>query len=205
FDDAVAPFGEWGVDETLDSLVKAGKPGAIIVGIANGEKRMNEYNPYFFERAGAGEGDAYVQFIINELKPFIDKKFRTKKDNENTVIAGSSMGGLISYYAAIKYPQVFGRAGMFSPAFWTAPEIVNLTDSLAPKLNGMYFFYMGEKEGSEMVGKMNAITQSLGKSSSALLFSVIDPQGGHNEHAWRKWFVEFYIWITGNGLNQVIR
>jgi alpha-glucosidase len=205
FDESQAGFGEWGIDETLDSLASAGKPMAIVIGIENGPKRMNEYKPYFFARAGDGEGDAYMDFIINDLKPAVDKRYRTLKTKENTIIAGSSMGGLISYYAALKYDNVFGRAGVFSPAFWTAPEILSLTDSLAPKAKGMYFFYMGVLEGEEMMRKMDDVTASLGRSSSALIYNISDPAGNHNESAWRKWFAEFYLWITGNGLNHIIK
>ena len=205
FDESQAEFGEWGIDEILDSLTLAGKPSAIIIGIENGPKRLNEYNPYFFERAGQGEGDAYLDFIIKDLKPAVDKKYRTLKFKENTTIAGSSMGGLISYYAALKYDNVFGRAGVFSPAFWTAPAILPLTDSLASKAKGMYFFYKGELEGKEMIKKMDDVITSLGKSSNALIYNITDPTGKHNESAWRKWFTEFYLWITGNGLNHIIK
>lgn len=205
FDESQAGFGEWGIDETLDSLAKAGEPSAIVIGIENGPKRLNEYNPFYFERAGEGEGDAYLNFIIKDLKPAIDKKFRTLKTKENTIIAGSSMGGLISFYAALKYHNVFGRAGVFSPAFWTAPAIVSLTDSLAPMSKGMYFFYMGELEGKEMAKKMEDVIEHLGKSSNALIYNITDPEGKHNETSWRKWFAEFFLWITGNGLNHIIR
>ena len=205
FDESQAGFGEWGIDETLDSLATAGKSMAIVIGIDNGPKRSNEYNPYYFERAGEGEGDAYLDFIIKDLKPVVDKKYRTLKSKENTIIAGSSMGGLISFYAALKHQNVFGRAGVFSPAFWTAPAILPLTDSLAPKAKGMYFFYMGELEGKEMVKKMDEVIASLGKDSDALIYNITDPAGNHNESAWRKWFIEFYLWITGNGLNHIIK
>lgn len=205
FDEAQAGFGEWGVDETLDSLALAGNPGAIVIGIENGPQRLNEYNPFYFARAGEAEGDAYLNFIIKDLKPAVDKKYRTVKSKESTIIAGSSMGGLISYYAALKYDNVFGRAGVFSPSFWTAPAIVPLTDSLAPKAKGMYFFYMGELEGKEMTKKMDDVIESLGKTSNALIYNITDPLGNHNESAWRKWFTEFYLWITGNGLNHIIK
>jgi predicted alpha/beta superfamily hydrolase len=205
FDESTSGFGEWGVDEILDSLCIAGKPAAIVIGIDKGAARMNEYNPYYFEKFGEGKGDKYISFIINELKPYVDKHYRTLISKENTIIAGSSMGGLISYYAALKYSSVFGRAGVFSPAFWTAPEILPLTDSLAPQTRGMFFFYMGELEGEDMMKNMNSIIARLGKSSNALLYTVTDPVGRHNEEAWRKWFGEFYLWVTSNGLNHIIK
>src|SRR5688572_5693584 len=92
FNEATAFAGEWGVDETLDTARKK----CIVIGIDNGGlKRMNEYNPYDNDRFGKGEGKQYIDFIAKTLKPYIDKKYRTLKDKKNTIIAGSSMGGLI--------------------------------------------------------------------------------------------------------------
>lgn len=205
FDNYTSGYGEWGVDECLDSLIATGKPPCIVVGIDNGPQRMNEYNPYDFERFGKGEGDQYVNFIVQDLKPFIDKKFRTLKTKENTMIAGSSMGGLISYYAMLKFPDVFGKAGVFSPSFWVAPQIKNATDSLASSLDGKIFFYIGELEGERYVNDMKEVMELAGEESRAMIYSVIDPDGRHNEQAWHKWFDEFYIWMMADGYNSVIR
>jgi predicted alpha/beta superfamily hydrolase len=205
FDASTAAADEWAVDECLDSLIASGKPPCIVVGIDNGPKRLNEYNPFAFQDFGEGEGDPYLNFISQTLKPFIDKKYRTLPSKENTIIAGSSMGALISYYAMIKLPQVFGKAGIFSPAFWTAPDIKHLTDSLASKINGKFFFYIGEKEGDSFVKDMQDIQESLGEKSAAMIYSVVDEDGIHNEAAWRKWFPEFYCWIMADGFNNVIK
>ena len=159
FDEATTAYGnEWGVDEILDSLTAKGKPGCIVVGIDNGgAARMSEYNPYEFTWRGGSttekflpQGNQYCSFLATTLKPFIDKKFRTLPAKENTLIAGSSMGGLISYYAALNYPQVFGKAGVFSPAFWTAPAIKNYTDSAAQKLSGKFFFMQAAMKEKNM-------------------------------------------------------
>jgi len=205
FDDHTAGFGEWGVDECLDSLINDGKPACIVVGIDNGPKRLNEYNPFAFGDFGAGEGDQYLDFITHILKPFIDKKYRTLPSKENTIIAGSSMGGLISYYAMIKQPQVFGKAGIFSPAFWMAPAINSLTDSLAGRVNGKFFFYMGGKEGETYINDMVTIQELLGEKSASMIYSVVDDEGMHNEKAWRKWFAEFYSWIMAEGFNKIVK
>ena len=205
FDAATSSFGEWGVDECLDSLIRSGTQACIVVGIDNGSQRLSEYNPYEFKNFGKGEGDLYLDFIVNTLKPFIDKHYQTLTGKENTMIAGSSMGGLISYYAMLKKPGVFGQAGVFSPAFWTAPAIKSLTDSLAAKVNGKFFFYIGEKEGEDYVKDMEDIQEIMGEKSTALIYSVKDPAGTHNEKAWRKWFAEFYTWMMANGFNTVIK
>jgi len=205
FDAATSAYGEWGVDECLDSLIKAGKQACIVVGIDNGPQRLNEYNPYEFRNFGAGEADQYLSFLVETLKPFIDKNYRTLSNNDNTIIAGSSMGALVSYYAMLQRPDVFGKAGIFSPAFWTAPAIKLLTDSLASKVDSKFFFYIGEKEGDAFVKNMEEVQELLGEKSSAMIYSVVDPMGRHNEKAWRKWFPEFYIWMMANGYNTVIK
>lgn len=204
FDVATSAYGEWGVDECLDSLIATGKQGCIVVGIDNGPQRLTEYNPYEFQNFGAGEGDKYLAFLVETLKPYIDKQYRTLADEDNTMIAGSSMGGLIAYYAMLQRPDVFGKAGVFSPAFWTAPPIKNLTDSLAFTVNSKFFFYMGGKEGDAFVKDMEEVLDILGEKSKAMIYSVVDPNGRHNERAWRKWFPEFYIWMMANGFNTII-
>lgn len=214
FDEATSAFGEWGVDEILDSLVAAGVPACIVIGIDNGgTTRMSEYNPYEFilkreadsSQKFLPEGEAYISFLVQTLKPFIDKKYRTLPSKDNTIIAGSSMGGLISYYAMLRQPDVFGKAGIFSPAFWTANPIKFLTDSLAGKINGKFFFYAGVKEGEAMINDMEDVQEILGERSSAMIYSVIDPESSHNEKAWRKWFDDFYTWIMADGYNTVIK
>lgn len=205
FDEYTSGFGEWGVDEILDSLIDKGKPASIVVGIENGPHRLNEYNPFYFERFGNGEGDAYLDFLTQTLKPYIDKNYRTLPSKENTLIAGSSMGGLISYYAILHRPDVFGKGGIFSPSFWTADAIRPLTDSLGFKMTGKFFFYMGGKEESMYIQDMLDLEESLGEKSSAMIYSVIDPDGSHNEEAWRKWFAEFYSWIMADGFNYVVK
>ncbi len=205
FDAASSAFGEWGVDECLDTLIRSGKPACIVVGVDNGPQRLNEYNPYEFQNFGKGEAEQYLAFITEVLKPYVDKHYRTLSNKENTLIAGSSMGALFAYYAMLTKPAVFGKAGIFSPAFWTAPGIKRLTDSLAVKNTGKFFFYTGRQEGESFVKDMQDIQESLGEKSAAQVYAVIDPKGRHNEKAWRKWFAEFYKWIIADGFNYVIK
>jgi predicted alpha/beta superfamily hydrolase len=195
FDDATSFAGEWGVDEALDSAKKQ----CIVVGIDNdGAKRMNEYNPFDHEKFGKGEGDLYVQFIAKTLKPYIDKHYRTKTDAANTIIAGSSMGGLISMYAVIKYPKVFGKAGVFSPAFWVAPQLKTDVEKLvktSTHKNVRIYFYAGEQEGSQMVVDMLYIFERIRKLGASKMKVKINAEGKHNEPTWRNEFPDFYDWI----------
>ena len=195
FDEATSGFGEWGVDEALDSLFASGKKKCIVIGIDNGAKRMNEYNPYEFKPYGNGEGDKYVDFLVHTLKPYIDKKYRTSPGKKNTFVAGSSMGGLISLYAVMKYPKVFGGAGIFSPAFWTASGLVNDVARSAKKIKSKLFFYAGGKEGERMLPDMKKIESEIDRLSSAKIYEKVDMDARHNEAAWRKYFPVFYNWI----------
>lgn len=196
FDEATSFSGEWGVDESLDTLGKETKE-CIVVAIDNGgDKRINEYCPYDMEKYGKGEGDQYVDFLVQTLKPHIDSHFRTKKDREHTYIAGSSMGGLISLYAILKYPNVFGGAGVFSPAIWVGPKIKEDAAKKGSKVKGKIFFYAGKEEGERMVPDMLEVFEVLNKTSSAKLETVIRTDGKHSEANWRKEFPQFYKWLV---------
>lgn len=188
FDDSTAGFGEWGVDEALDTLEQR-LGGVIVVGIDHGgDKRLNEYCPYDMERFGKGEGRAYTDFLVQTLKPYIDRHFRTRRDRANTWIAGSSMGGLISLYAHLRYPGVFGASGVFSPAFWIAPELKKDLLRNAGSLQGKVYFYAGDAESDSMVGDMLEVEQLLRQLSHAQLQSDVRAGAHHNEAAWRQEF-----------------
>ena len=195
FDKATSYAGEWGIDEALDSLKKQ----CIVVGIDNGGvKRMNEYNPYDHDKFGRGEGELYVDFLAKTLKPYIDKNYRTKKDAANTLIAGSSMGGLISMYAVVKYPKVFGKAGVFSPAFWVAPQLkTDIEKKVKPSThkNLRIYLYGGDQEGADMVKEMLYIFELMRKKANSKMKVRINAEGKHNEPTWREEFPAFYEWI----------
>ena len=115
------------------------------------------------------------------------------------------MGALISYYAMLLEPDIFGKAGIFSPSFWTNPSIGEFTDSLAQKLNSKFFFYAGAMESNSMADDMQGVQDILGAVSSSMIYSVTDLEGTHNEKAWRKWFAEFYTWIMADGFNSLLK
>lgn len=196
FDEATSAYGEWGVDEALDSLGKQHKE-IIVVAVDNGgDKRMNEYSPYDMEKYGKGEGDQYVDFLVQTLKPYIDKHYRTKRDEKNTFVAGSSMGGLISFYAILKYPKVFGGAGVFSPSFWISPQLKNINPQQAKKVKGKIYFYAGQQESETMVTDMLNVFEQMRQHSKAKMKTVIRAEGKHNEPTWREEFPLFYKWIS---------
>jgi predicted alpha/beta superfamily hydrolase len=203
FDDATSFSGEWGVDEAIDTLGSKTKE-CIVVGIDNGgDKRLNEYCPYDFNlngiaannKSNVGEGGKYVDFLVKTLKPFIDKKYRTLKDSKNTFTAGSSMGGLISMYAVLKYPNVFGGAGVFSPAFWVGPKIFDDIKAKGKKVKAKIYFYAGDEEGESMVPMTIRAFNEMHRVSKSKMAEVIRAGGKHNESRWRIEFPLFYEWL----------
>ena len=139
-DKATAYSGEeWRVDEAAQQLVQAGDvEPIIIVGIYNTEDRFAEYTQVKdtgeFAQHGGGNADAYGRFIVEELKPMIDRTFRTKEDPETTGLAGSSLGGLVTMYLGVKYPNVFRRLAVVSPSvFWANKDIVTRVKALKKK------------------------------------------------------------------------
>ena len=132
FDPATAHAGDWALLRALDALAAAGHE-TIIVGVWNaGEARIAEYSPFRDEKTGGGRGDLYLAFLIETLKPMIDRRFRTRPERAHTGIAGSSMGGLISLYGFFRAPAVFGFAGVLSPSLWYADAAIFPVVAAAP-------------------------------------------------------------------------
>jgi predicted alpha/beta superfamily hydrolase len=199
FDDSTAFSGEWGVDEAMDTLgPRIGE--SIVVAIDHGgEKRLNEYAPYDMEKWGKGEGDAYVDFLVKTLVPRIRKTYRVKRGRKHRLIAGSSMGGLISFYALLKYPKAFGGAGVFSPAFWIAPQLKEAIPAKSKKVKSKIYFYAGKAESESMVPQLLQIFELMNHHSKAQMTTVIRTEGQHNEARWRQEFPLFYRWLMQPG------
>lgn len=208
FDASTSFNGEWEVDESLNMLFENGDDGIIIVAIDNGGVHRNdEYSPWANPEYGGGEGVAYVNFIVNTLKPFIDTNFRTKTDRLNTGIMGSSLGGLISFYAAIEYQEIFGKAGVFSPSFWLTNQIYDLVENTGKEQNMKIYLLAGEQESGsliqEMVNMQNTLLNVGFQPSEVLLH--INPEGQHSEWFWRQEFPDAYTWLFGDEVTEVSR
>src|SRR5262249_25056827 len=124
----------------------------IIVGIYNvGNERVNEYTAAQDPKYEAGgKGDLYGRFLVEELKPFIDATYRTRMDATQTGLGGSSLGGLISLYLGLKYPTVFNRIAVVSPAvFWADNQIVHYTEDRSKKPPLRIWLDIGTKEGRD--------------------------------------------------------
>jgi len=197
FDAKTSAYGEWGVDEILDSLYQTKIQQAIVVGIDHGgEDRIKEYNPYD-SKYGKGEGKPYLDFLVETLKPYIDARYRTLADRKHTSIAGSSMGGLISMYALVRYPQVFGNAGVFSPSFWIAPDLYQEVAQALSKLKKTRIYLVtGGEEGGSMVPDMQKMYHLLNPKGTLKHIRMLKPADGkHSEWFWHREFPEFYKFI----------
>lgn len=209
----------WQVDRVMDSLINNGViPPLMVVGISNtGMMRASEYMPakprdLIEERISAADpywqetfktygiqSDEQLRFIVEELKPFIDSRYKTKPDRSNTLIAGSSMGGLISAYAICEYPEVFGKAACFS-THWPALDGVfleyvreNLPD---PATHKIYYDY-GTIELDAAYEPYQVVVDSLMELRGfqhGVNWTTRRCEGeGHNSAAWHK---RFHIPIT---------
>ncbi|MFT6867316.1 MAG: putative alpha/beta superfamily hydrolase [Cyclobacteriaceae bacterium] len=205
FDSKKAFAGEWEVDETLTKLEAAGKQAAIIVAIDHGgESRIAEYSPFVNREYGGGDGEATVRFIVETLKPKVDTTFRILKGSQHTGIMGSSLGGLVAHFAWAKYPDVFGRIGIFSPAYWFSPEFKEL--SLRPKssVNPRIYILAGESEGDgDVVIQVLEMQKRLiagGLNPSELEVRLV-ANGQHREWFWAQEFEQAYLWLFDENNN----
>ena len=204
FDELTSAYGEWGVDESLDSMIAKGTPACIVVGIDNNDQNSFEYDPFYNKTYDKKEGDLYLDFLVHTLKPFIDGHYSTMSSKENTIIAGSNMGGLISYYAMLRHPNVFGKAGIFSPVAMF-DSIKQQTDISAKKVTGKIFFYMGGNNGNTHLDDYNEVVEKIGTNSDAMIYTLLDPDAMNKVKDWKKWFPGFYSWIMADGFNNVIK
>jgi alpha-glucosidase len=203
FDAATSFAGEWQVDETLNALHASGNYGAIVVGIDNGGvSRINEYSPWNNPQYGGGEGASYIDFIAQTLKPFIDANYRTLTEPQYTCLFGSSLGGLISTYGAVRYPNVFGRVGSFSPAYWFVfTELNNYISTSTTNISNLRISHVaGQNESATMAPHINTVTSNLFARGLLNSNSSIktDADGTHTEAYWRREFGAAYQWLFPN-------
>ncbi|WP_199268604.1 alpha/beta hydrolase-fold protein [Myroides fluvii] len=204
---------EWGIDETIERLGDQ----YIIVGIDHEyekNRRESEYAFFPTSQTPIAEGKQYLAFIVDTLKPYIDANYRTLKDKENTGIAGGSLGGLISLYAGLTYPAVFGKVGVFSPSLWQDQQQLQAymdgftSAQIQLVQQQYYFFYAGGREnrkiGEGQVVHMDqdvlALTQQLKKRFQLQQNIKIDPMGKHGAWYWQQAFS--WMIIENNQFNS---
>lgn len=190
--------GEWEVDETLTDFENNGYEGCIVVAIDNGgQYRINEYTPWANAQYGGGDGAAYTEFIVNTLKPYIDENYRTLTGRESTGIMGSSLGGLISHYAALTYPEIFSKAGVLSPSFWFSSTVYDYSYAQPSDNNIKFYFLAGGQESNSLPQEVENMIDTLiaaGHDENFLKYKYV-ANGQHSEWFWAQEFPEAFEWL----------
>lgn len=198
--DDYGPYGNWAVNKRMAKLYPEGFGNIIVVAIDHAEKyRLKEFVPYDHPEFGDGDGDDYVAYITQKLKPRIDKNYRTLSDRDNTAIGGSSLGGLISLYAGLTRPAVYSKMLIFSPAFWIAPPIYDLAKKFQANYDTRFYLYTGGKESEFLVPNMKRMESYLHEnnehSEKCHTSLSIRDEGTHSEHYWGEEFADALKWL----------
>lgn len=197
-----AQYGNWEIDKKLAvmSEYKIGK--IIIIAVEHAEQdRIKEYN-VGKTVLGVGQGKKYIRFITDTLKPFVDKTFRTKTEREYTGIGGSSMGGLVSVFSGLMYPEVYGKLMIFSPSLWVIPKMDFTNIDFSEPSDTKIYLYAGGDESATMIDhvkkfKKNMIENEFVSSKMKIKLSI-NMQGKHNEIYWSDEFPKAIEWLFFN-------
>lgn len=201
--DSHAPFGSWGVDRKLAFMAEKGQGDLIIVSIDHAEdERIAEFTPSHPTKLGIGDGKKYTRFLADTLKPYIDKHFRTLSDRNHTGIGGSSMGGLLSIYAGLMYPEVYSKVLVFSPSLWVDPQLHDHAPAfLNPDEDIRMYLYGGGRESADLVQELQNFKENIesqGIHNNIIFQMSIDPKGKHNEYRWGEEFPRAVEWLFFN-------
>lgn len=193
FFDTDATYGKsWGMKEYMDSTKKQ----LIIVAVEcnhAGNSRMQEYAPFDFENATIGKikskGRTYMKWLIGTLKPYIDANYRTMPDRNNTIICGSSLGGLMALYGAVTFNHVFQRAACLSPSLWIAPgKVLEMIAKANISRDTCIYMDYGSDEMFNHAANAEALMSTshfLMTKHVNLAFRIV-PGGNHSEASWER-------------------
>jgi len=190
FDKATSIGEEWRVDDTAQALIENGEiEPIIIVGVYNtGEHRIDEYAPTKVPDKGGGGADLYGRMLVEELKPLIDRKYKTLPSAASTGIGGSSLGGLLTMHLGLKYPTAFNRLAVLSPSvWWDNRMIVGEVQALKSKLPLTIWLDAGTGEGPEVLADARALRDALVAKGWVADHDLkyVEAEGAqHNEQSW---------------------
>lgn len=205
FDPARANGGmTWAADRAMAALHTQGID-AILVGVpCSPTARGEEYTPYAHRTLGGGRADDYLAFLTTQVKPMVDAALHTLPGPEHTVIAGSSLGGVVSMHAWLSRPEVFGGAGVFSPAFWWPGEQLMLDAEAAvqagPRPGRVYLDVGGHEHPGEpaieraYVVDAERVLSALRRAHVPLRY-VYDSVAHHHESAWAERLPSALAWL----------
>lgn len=185
FDAKTAAFGvEWSIDENINRLVATGvMDEVIVVGIDNTADRLSEYTACCDPKYGGGKIEPYQRFVVDTVKPYIDRTLRTLPGREHTAIMGSSLGALASLYIARHSPEAFSKAGVMSGSFWWNRKNA-LTEVAGHGELKIYLDAGGVNDDLEVTTAMRDTLLRQGYRADQDLLFYSDPAGAHNEKSW---------------------
>jgi predicted alpha/beta superfamily hydrolase len=201
FDPVTSAFGvDWSIDETADDLIKKKSiEPVIVVGIYNTSDRMKEYTP-------GEKGTAYMNFIVEVVKPLIDSTYRTRPDRKHTIVGGSSAGGIISFMLVWEHPDVFSKAICMSPAFkslspggWDYTRVVRSSNGQKKPIF-LYIDNGGIGLDSQLqpgIDEMLTALKTKGYAEGKDFLFLPDPTAKHFEADWAKRFPNALVVVLG--------
>ena len=194
FDGATSfiPGEDWHVGQTADACIGAGRvEPLIIVGVYNtGKQRLAEYTPTRAPRLGGGRANRYAKFLLEEVRPFLERNYRVLQGVENTGIGGSSLGGLVSLYLGLRQPNIFGKIAALSPSvWWNQRVILRLAAAASVRPLPRVWLDIGTREGPRIVDDVERFRDILlGKGwqlGRDLHYQRVEG-AEHNEAAWAR-------------------
>lgn len=203
FDNKTSFLVEWEIDESITRLIDENTfDGAIVVGIDNSNRRINEYIPKsvtYEEKLYEAEGELYGRFLVETLKPYIDSHYRTKKECKDTMIVGSSLGGVISFYIGLKYPEVFSKIGALSTAFhfFESPERELFYKSLNFEKLSNTKLYLDASTREDLWIYVEQVKNELKHRvlKPENIYTLVNGYHNHDEIAWRERFPLMLLWL----------
>lgn len=220
FDRTTTQFGmEWGIDETQEELVAAGRmPGVIVVGIdspAGPWQRYAEYTAWDWSLDGrtvVARGDATAEFLVDQVWPYVRRTYPVTDDRAQVGLAGSSMGGYMTLYAGMRHTDLFGRLLAFSPVLLDEPmgggrlRAALAADGFDP--GTWVYLDMGGAEDLGYIDHPDRLVEDLRRTTEAVVGSARPPQrvvsrvipgAAHDELAWGARFGEVLLWAFAGG------
>jgi predicted alpha/beta superfamily hydrolase len=193
FDGATSfiPGQDWHVGPTADSCIQSGQvEPLIIVGMYNTKARVREYTPTHVPKLGGGRADRYAKFLIEEVKPFVDREYRTLSGPSCTGIGGSSLGGLVSLYLGLKHAAIFGKIAALSPSVWWNQLVIHrFVQAMHVKPRPRIWLDIGTREGPRIVQDVerfrDVLLQKGWQLEHDLHYERVEG-AGHNELAWAQ-------------------
>lgn len=193
FDGATSfiPGQDWHVGQTADQYISAGlvEP-LIIVGMYNTKARVREYTPTHVPKLGGGRADRYAKFLLEEVKPFVEREYRTLPDARHTGIGGSSLGGLVSLYLGLKHSGVFGKIAALSPSVWWNQLVIHrFAQAMRVEPRPRIWLDIGTREAPRIVQDVemfrDILLQKGWRLEQDLHYERIEG-AEHNEAAWAR-------------------